>query len=314
MPRTISLTVPADRRAEMLAELDELEVLGLRVHPQASLRPPGDVVEMTVANEVLRDVMRIADAYGLGQPGGVGMSTSEPLSVISTSDRAHTREQGTTSWEELELSMGSDSTMTPEKVLVMGIAGAIAGVGIVSNAIHVVIGAMIIAPGFQPFARFVLGVVNRSRPAWTAGLVDIGRAYGALTVGSAAAAVLSTILGTSALEAGLPAYLEQGALLEYWTTVTWPGVAVGAVAGVCGGLLMAINRVVLTAGVMVALALVPTASLVSMSLVAGDPGTALAALVRFLVEVVLVLAGTSVVFTGKRLIDRRRSVGDSEDG
>lgn len=305
MPRTVRLAVPTACREDLLAEFADLDLLGLRLHRDASIRPPGDVVELDVANETLSRVMRVADHYGLGRVGGVSMSTSEPLSVVSTTDQAHTRERGATTWEELELSMGSDSTMTFEKVIVMGIAGIIAGIGIMADTIHIVIGAMVIAPGFQPFARFVLGVVNGSRQSWTGGLVDVGRAYAALVTGSAIAALLGLGFGESPLRAGLPSYLEEGTLVAYWTTITWTGVAVGAVAGVCGGLLMSINRTVLTAGVMVALALVPSASLVTMAMVAGDVGMAGAALVRFLVEVALVLLGSAVVFGGKRYLDRR---------
>lgn len=305
MPRTVRLTVPAERRDDLLAELAELDVFGLRLHHDASVRPKGDVVEMDLANEVLRPVMRIADRYGLGRPGGVSLSTSEPLSLISTTEQAHTRERGEATWEELELAMGSDSTMTLEKVFVMGIAGFIAGIGIITDAIHVVVGAMVIAPGFQPFARFMLGVVNANRGAWVGGLVDTARGYAALVTGAAIAAVLGLFFGASPLQAGLPSYLDSGTLVAYWTTLTWTGVVVGGVAGICGGVLMSINRAVLTAGVMVALALVPSASLVTMSLVAADIQLAGAALGRFLVEVALVLVGSAIVFEGKRLLDRR---------
>lgn len=63
---------------------------------------------------------------------------------------------GVTTWEELELSIGEDSTMTLDRTIVMFSAG----IGLLTGALHVVIGAMVIAPGFQPFARFVLGVIN----------------------------------------------------------------------------------------------------------------------------------------------------------
>jgi hypothetical protein len=308
VPRRINLTVPHHRRDDLLAELGELELLGLQLHRDASIRPLGDVITLEIANETLRSVMRIADRHGLGQPDGVSMSTAEPLSVISASGRDRTREHGATTWEELELSMEADSTMTAEKVAVMGFAGFIAGIGILSNAIHVVIGAMVIAPGFQPFARFVLGLITRSRGSWSGGLLDVGRAYSALVTGAALAAVLGLVFGSSPLDSGGPSYLGDGLLVEYWTSITWTGVVVGAVAGVCGGVLMSINRTVLTAGVMVALALVPSASLVSMSLVAGDVALAAQALLRFLVEVVLVLGGSAVVFAGKRYWDQRSSV------
>jgi hypothetical protein len=308
VPRSIQLTVPSHRTASLLTELKSLEPLSLRLHEAVSLRPSGDLVVLEVANNQLSPVMQIADKYGLGKPDGVSMSTSVPLSVVSESFTGLTREQGRTSWEELELTMGQESTMTADKVVVMFIAGVIAGAGIVSGAIHVVIGAMVIAPGFQPFARFMLGLVNGSK-TWRGGAIDVLRGYGALLAGSTVAAVISVLLGTSALNGGGEAtYLLSDDLVTYWSTITWTGVTVGVVAGVAGGLLMAINRTVLTAGVMVALALVPTAALVPMALVAGDVPLAGQALARFTVEVVLVLATIAGVFLLKTRTDKRHSV------
>jgi hypothetical protein len=308
VPRSIQLTVPTHRTASLVADLKSLEPLSLRLHEAVSIQPAGDLVAIEVANNQLSEIMRVADKYGLGEPDGVSMSTSVPLSVVSESFTGLTREQGATSWEELELTMGQESTMTADKVVVMFIAGVIAGAGIVSGAIHVVIGAMVIAPGFQPFARFVLGLVNGSR-TWRGGALDVFRGYGALLAGATIAALLSMLLGSSALNGGGEAtYLLSEDLVTYWSTITWTGVVVGVVAGVAGGLLMAINRTVLTAGVMVALALVPTAALVPMALVAGDVTLAGQALARFSVEVVVVLVTIAGVFLFKTRSDQRHTV------
>jgi hypothetical protein len=302
--RTVQLTVSAASAGALLQDLEELQPHTLRIHRGASLRPPGDLVSLEISNDRLSEVMRIADAHGLGRQGGVSLTTNEPLSLVSHGYTALSREEGGTTWEELEAAMSSDSTMTSERLLVMLIAGFIAGVGIVTGAIHVVVGAMVIAPGFQPFARFALGLVNRSR-TWQGGFRDSLAAYVAVVAGATAAAVLSALFGASGIDAGGDSYLGADELVLYWSTITWGGVAVGAVAAVCGGLLLAINRTVLTAGVMVALALVPTAALVPMALVAGDPGLSARAGLRFLVEVVLVLLGTALVFVVKRRSDRR---------
>jgi hypothetical protein len=308
VPRSVQLTVPSHRTSSLLTELTDLGPLSLRLHEGVSIEPAGDLVSFEVANNQLSSVMRIADKYGLGTPDGVSMSTSVPLSVVSESFTGLTREQGSTSWEELELTMGQESTMTADKVVVMFIAGVVAGAGIVSGAIHVVIGAMVIAPGFQPFARFMLGLVNGSR-TWRGGALDVLRGYGAMLAGATVAALLSLTFGTSALDGGGEAtYLLSEDLVTYWSTITWTGVAVGMVAGVAGGLLMAINRTVLTAGVMVALALVPTAALVPMALVAGDVTLAGQALARFAVEVVLVLVTIAGVFLFKTRSDGRHTV------
>jgi hypothetical protein len=308
MPRAIELTIPSQRTQELISDLRTLEPLSLRCHRGVCVQPPGDLVVLEVPNDQLGAVMRIADRYGLGEVEGVSMSTSVPLSIVSESFTGLTREEGQTSWEELELSMAQESTMTVDKVLVMFIAGVIAGVGIVSGAIHVVVGAMVIAPGFQPFARVTLALVNRA-PTWRGAATDVLRGYGALLVGATVAALLSAAFGASALDDGDGGtYLAADQLVTYWSTISWPGISVGAVAGVAGGLLMAINRTVLTAGVMVALALVPSIALAPMALVAGDPVLAGQALARFGVEVVLVLVGTSAVFVAKHRNDERRTV------
>lgn len=305
--RTIELTIPALHTDAFLSDLERCEPLTLRVTRGASLRPPGDVVALEITDEDLGEVMRIADGYGLGEPDGVTMTTSTPSSIISSLYSELTRESQSTTWEELELSIGEDSTMTADRTIVMGIAGVIAGLGIITGTIHAVIGAMVIAPGFQPFSRFVLGVINWSG-AWRGGLYDVVRAYGALLIGATIAGLLSLVLGAGALDAGGDTYLASADLIAYWTQPSWHGIVISAVAAVCGGLLIAIDRTVLTAGVMVALALVPTATLVPMALLAGDLATAGAAGGRFAVEVGLVLVGSAAVFAVKRRRDRRRPV------
>jgi hypothetical protein len=305
--RTIELTIPALRTDGFVADLEELELTALRLQRGASLRPPGDLVTLEVANDRLGEVMRVADRYGLGDEGGITMTTSVPLSMVGPTYQELTREVGATTWEELELSIGEDSTMRGDRTLVMFIAGVIAGIGITTGTLHAVIGAMIIAPGFQPIARFALGLINRSG-AWRGGLIDVFRAYGALITGASVAALSSWLLGVDPLDAGLGTFFEPDLLVTFWSTITWAGIGTTVAAAVCGGVLISLNRTVLTAGVMVALALVPSAALVPMSLVAGDLGLAGRSLARFALEAAIVLVASMAVFAYKRRTDARRVV------
>lgn len=125
--------------------------------------------------------------------------------------------------------------------------------------------------------------------------------------GASLAALAASIFGTGALGSGDDTYLAAGSLIDYWTTTTWAGVVVGAVAGICGGILMSLNRTVLTAGVMVALALIPTATMMPIALLAGDLALAAGAGVRFVTEVLVVIGGTALVFVVKRRGDHRGS-------
>ena len=123
------------------------------------------------------------------------------------------------------------------------------------------------------------------------------------------AALLATGRSLPAAEAS---YLEPDTLASYWTTLSTPGLLVSAAAALAGAILVANNRSILTAGVMVALALVPTATLAGMGIVGGDFVVALTAAGRWLLDVMLVLLVSAAVFAWKeRTVQRRAMMGSA---
>lgn len=270
MPRTVEFTVPPDRTSAVVAEVRKIGPLSLRVQRGVSLHPPGDVVSLEVTDRKLGDVMRLADRHGVGHEEGVSLSTASPMSIVSAGTRDQVIGDATAcTWEEIELAVGRESTMTFAKLLIMAVAGAVAAVGLASGTLHLVIGAMVIAPGFEPFSHVALGAVLRS-PAWRRGLLDIAKGYLALVAGAAAAAMLSRILGAGPFDTGTSSYLPDGSLVTYFSTVSWTSFLVAIVAGVGGAVLLVVNRSVLTAGIMIALALIPSLAITSMALVDLD--------------------------------------------
>jgi uncharacterized membrane protein len=106
--------------------------------------------------------------------------------------------------------------------------------------------------------------------------------------------------GTSLLT-GTQSYEDSEVLIRYWVSFTVDSVSVSVLAGVAGTLLVISQRSVLTAGVMMAVALNPTATMIGMGLVAGDFQLAGSAAVRFAVEGVIIVGVSVVVFWGKRV-------------
>lgn len=307
MPRSVELTVPADRTSAVVAELNRIGLLSLRVERGVSVQPPGDVVSFEVLDRRLGAVMRLADRHGVGVDDAVSLSTASPMSVVSAGTHGQVVGDTTTlSWEEMELSIGRESGMTYAKVSVMAVAGALAALGLASGTLHLVVAAMVIAPGFEPFSHFALGAVLRSA-AWRRGLSSIVRGYGALVAGAAATALVTTLLGTGPFDTGTSSYLPSDSLVPYFSTVTWTSAFVAVVAGAGGAVLLVANRSVLTAGVMIALALVPSLSVASMALVDLDLTLAGRGVVRWLVDAVLVTAASAVVFSIKRRTDGRNT-------
>ena len=305
MPRTVSVSLPPDRSAELCRRLQALDgALSVRLHRGASVQPEGDVVEAEVLDRQLNVVMSLADEAGLGSDSSVSVTTSAPASVVSAGqESAVVRDTSTSTWEEIELTLGRESTMTAPKVVVMVLVGVVAAAGVLTGALHVVVGAMVIAPGFQPLVRIALGLVEQRR-SWRDGLKDSALGYGALLVGAVAGAVLLSAFGTSLPEGG-QTYHSGAALVSYWTSTTAASVVVSVAAGLSGALLVVARRAVLTAGVMIALALVPALTMVAISAVSGDLDLLGSAAFRWLVDVAAVIGSSLVVLSLHRRAGRR---------
>lgn len=299
MPRTIVLTVPSTETDSIIAELRQVEgLVGLKVQRGSSLQPPGDVITADVINESLNPIMCLLDKRDLGQREGTSISTSEPTSIISSSFNGElTRDTNEATWEEMETTAGNESNMTLNMLIMMFLSGIIAAIGILNNAIHVVVGAMIIAPGFVPITRMALGIITKSK-AFHRGLLDTLKGYLALIVGAAATMLVYKFFSDINLE-GNASYLSAGELTAYWTSITTSSVVVSAAAAIGGGLLISTKRSVLTSGVMVALALIPAASLSGMALVVGQYNLSLIAFIRFIIDLLLVIILSYVVLAWK---------------
>jgi uncharacterized membrane protein len=307
MPRKVEITVPPRRREEIVARISAIPgVAGIRVQEGISRKPPGDVIAVELTNRALPELARTLAAAGVGLEDGASFSTSESISLVSASTaRDVVTDTSEATWEEMEVVIAKNSNITPSAAAVMAIAGVLATIGIATNALHIVIGAMLIAPGFQPIVRIALGAVAGS-DAWKRGVANTLKGYLALAAGAAATAVFLLALGRSPLGTDEPSYLAAGGLVSYWTTLTVPSLLVTFVGGAAGAVLIATNRAVLTAGVMVALALVPSATIAAAGLVAGEPGMAAAGAMRWIVEVLLVLFSAVLVMAVLRARVHRR--------
>lgn len=299
MPRILQITVPSDKTEKLLAELATIDgVIGIQLNRSASVLPPGDVVSMEVLTPALHQLMVSLDRLGIGRDPSSSFVTSHPHSVVSPSHaESITTDTSEATWEEIELEISHESNMTANGLLLMCCSGVLAAVGITMDSLHIVIGAMIIAPGFEPISRISLGAVAGGS-GWRHGMKDTAKGYAALL---AAAGVTSLVLQVMNIPmTGKSSYLPSGVLIEYWTTITVPGLLSTMIASIAGAVMLVSDRSVLTAGVMIALALVPAAALIPMSLVSGEPGLAMAALLRWIIEFIAVLMFSALLFLWKR--------------
>lgn len=301
MPRTVHIVVPAHRRDALLARLHDAEgLVAIVVHPGASHQPGGDLVTVRGTNDAAISVVRIVSDLGLPEDGVIAVD--EPVGLVSGARRRMLDgDTSEASWEEIDTLLRRDANPSHNFLALMFLAGAVAGVGLFVDTLHIVVGAMLIAPGFEPLVRVCVGLAGGLADTAKRGAVGVGLGYLAVAAGGALGAVAAAWVEPAA---GLSAMFD-GTWVGYWTRFTWTSVVVAVAAGLAGGVVVNSHQTVFATGVMIALALVPGMAIFGAGLAAGEIALALRGLGRWGVDAACVLAACLVVFGIKRAVLRR---------
>lgn len=294
MPRTIQISISSEKADLILQRIPQIEgICGLGRVRGASINPPGDVLTIDTTNDAARRVFAVLDELEVMEVASV--RTSEPRCLLSRPCRRRLEsESNETVWEEMASLLRADTNLQHNYLILMTLAGAVAGVGLWTDRLHIVIGAMLIAPAFEPLVRLAFGAVSLSGDMSRRGLVSSALGYALMAIGGAVSLLL--LRATSAT----PRVLAEGHWVQYWSTINVAGAYSSLLGALAGAVVIAGLRSVLTTGVMITLALVPSMSLVGMALVDGSLSLVGGAALRWGIDVVLVLVASLVVLALKR--------------
>lgn len=235
------------------------------------------------------------------------MRTTEPKSLIAPpSQNGIEKESNETIWEEMGFLLRRETNVSANYLSLMALSGGVAAVGLWTNTLHIVIGAMVIAPGFEPLLRISFGVVAAPRALASRGLLSSVTGYLAMGLGAAVTGWLLRIIDSShSMD------LETRSWVQYWSQIKPSAVLLSFLASLAGAVVVSAQRSVLSAGVMIALALIPAISIAAMALAFGDISLAGRGLVRWLLDVALVIiAGLLVLGLKQAFVHHgRRAVG-----
>lgn len=304
MTRRIIISTDPVLRSQVIERVQGMSgVASISLQLGSSLLPPGDVVSIDATNEAALAVMALLTEMGVLDKGSVTLS--EPSAVISVGDLRELDRQGNEGvWEEVGERLRRDSNVTFNYLVLMASSGAIACFGLVADTLHIIAGAMLIAPGFEPLLRIVFGLMGHRYGA-RAGLRASLAGYLALAAGAAAAAPVALWLQGQG-----GAALQDLHWVGYWSRIEPGGVVVSLIAGAAGATIVSARLTVFATGVMVALALVPSMALVGLGLASGNLGIAWGGVLRWTVELACVLAAGGLVLAVKRRSLHHRRVFD----
>lgn len=301
MARIIKVGAPSATVDALVRRLQAVDgVMSLSLQRTASLRPPGDVLSIHATNDAARAVLKLLDEHGVARSGWVW--TSAPKAYLCPAQARVGDESNETVWEEMAFLLREDTNVSINYLLTMGLAGAIAAGGLWTNTLHIIVGAMIIAPAFEPLVRFPFALIAGGRRLAFGGLQSAAAGYLVMALGAALATLLLQAWG------GKPADALAGQQwMRYWSTLTFPGLLMSVFGGLAGAVVISGLRSVLTTGVMITLALIPSMAVVGTGVAIGDPDLATQGLLRWGVDALLVMTMSAAVFALKqRLLHRRR--------
>ena len=304
MHRSITIVCPPDAAPALLGKLEANEhVLAITYSPGAGVLPKGDVITVEALNRGTDEVMTAAGETCAH--GEYSVSTAESASFTHPDHHEKVvRDFDEGQWEEMETSLRHQARVGVNFVLLCAAGGGLAAVGLLTEGTTqalLLVASAIVAPVYEPVAGIALGATLRDADI-------VGRAcrstiVGYLTLTLAAALSFLLLRACGAAEAreflGNP---ELGRLAH----PEGKDVFVGAIAALAGSVMVAAFRRSVMAGPLVALAIVASAAGLGISLALARLDRAADMLVRLVLDLALILAVATLVFTLKRRYVHKR--------
>ena len=263
------LTVPSDLTQRIRVLLVGLAwVTNVTVQTGVCFDPEGDLVECDVAREKGGVLLKQLHALGLGDRGGIVISTptGTPFREADRMEEVATgHPEDAVIWEEVEEKAedGARPTVSFHAFLVLAVI--LAAIAVVTDSAILVVGAMVVGPEFSAIAAASAGVVLGR---WRL----VGRSLLLLVFAFTFAIAVVTVLALLARAVGV---LDDSMITRprpntgfIWHPDRWTFV-VAVIAGAAGVLALAIEKTATMVGVFISVTTVPAAGNLALGIALG---------------------------------------------
>ena len=248
-------------------------VLNLVVWPNVARRPTGNLLQFDVATEAANTVITALRQAEVDHEGSIAIERID-TALSDVAARAERDAPGDPSqaviWEEVEARVRDDSGLSASFVLLLTIAVAIAGVGILTDAPVLIVGAMVVGPEYGPLASISMGLHKRRAHRVIRGARTLAIAF--------PLAVAFTYLMTLAVDAAgqTPAVYATGQrpMTSFISRPDTFSIIVAVLAAVAGTLALTESKSGALIGVLVSVTTVPAAANIGVALAHGRFGEA----------------------------------------
>jgi uncharacterized hydrophobic protein (TIGR00271 family) len=303
----LRIVVPSYQAEHALDLLERTpSVVNLIYLERAAKRPEGDVILCDVAREDASVVIGDLKELDIDVEGSIAIEMIDS-SVSEAAERAEKAAVGMPSdavvWEEVEARTSENTELSASFVAFMVLAMLIAAVGIVTDQLILIIGAMVVGPEFGPIAGLCVAAVQRRAHVAKRSLL-------ALAVGFPAG-ITASFLFTLALDA--LGWIPDGFTQEghpFTAFIASPdefSFIVAYLAGIVGMLSLTSAKSGALVGVLISVTTIPAASNIGVAAALGDAGEWVGAMEQLSLNLgAILLAAIGTLYVQRLFYVRRR--------
>jgi uncharacterized hydrophobic protein (TIGR00271 family) len=303
----LRIVVPNHQSGHVLDLLQNTpSVCNLIFLERAAQRPEGDVILCDVAREDASVIISDLRELNVDEEGSIAIEDVDSH-ISDAAKRAEEAAEGLPTdavvWEEVESRTSENVELSASFLAFMVVATLIAAVGILTDQIILIIGAMVVGPEFGPLAGFCVAVVHRRGDLAKRSLI-------ALVVGFPLAITASFLL-TLFLDAigEIPSNFSQDdhPFTQFISNPDHFSVIVAALAGTAGVLSLTSAKSGALVGVLISVTTIPAAANIGVAAAGGDVDEWLGAMEQLAINLsAIVVAGIAVLYLQRSLYVRRR--------
>ena len=303
----LRIVVPNHQAEHVLDLLDNTpSVCNLIYLERAARRPEGDVILCDVAREEASVIVSDLRELDVDVEGSIAIEEIDS-EISAAAIRAEKASEGLPSdavvWEEVESRTSENVELSAGFLAFMAVAMMIAAVGIFTDQVVLIIGAMVVGPEFGPIAGLCVAAVQLRGDLLKRSLLALAIGF---PLGITATFLLSLALNAVGL---VPSDFaeENHPFTEFISSPDFFSFLVAYLAGTAGVLSLTSAKSGALIGVLISVTTIPAAANIGVAAAFGDWSEWIGAMAQLSLNLsAIVLAGIGTLFLQRRLYQRRR--------
>ena len=301
----LRLNVPTELSDAVVELLVDHEcATNVTVQRGVSLMPAGDLIECDVARELAGEVIARLKALGLGERGGILVSTPTawPFAAARRLERAAPGDpEDAVIWDSVIDQAYAASRPTVTFHVFLALATLLAAIAVITDSAVLVIGAMVVGPEFGTVAAVAIGVVFLR---WKLSLEALRLLVLSFAVSIVVVALLSYVADVTGLVTSEMVSRPRPQTGFIWHPDRWSFI-VALIAGAAGVLALSTSKANAMVGVFISVTTVPAAGNLALALGTWTPREISGSLAQLGVNLAgMILSGVVVLAVQRALWHR----------